>query len=114
MCKAGDMLFFNGYIPHRSGSNLSNNPRRAVFFTYNPLRCGDYREKYYQCLNDIREKWKLKLVASIQCDYDNDLKAMTTIPQGSFDKTRYNCKNKEEEESEGGEESCSVELETLF
>jgi len=36
-CTAGDVLFFNGYIPHRSNPNLSSCNRRAVFLTYNPL-----------------------------------------------------------------------------
>jgi predicted HD phosphohydrolase len=46
-CTAGDILFFNGYIPHRSNANLSDKNRRAVFLTYNPLCQGDHHAAYY-------------------------------------------------------------------
>jgi predicted HD phosphohydrolase len=45
--KAGEVLFFNGYIPHRSNANLSSRNRRAVFLTYNPLSQGDHHSAYY-------------------------------------------------------------------
>jgi hypothetical protein len=32
----GDVLLFNGYLPHRSDQNNSDKNRRAVFLTYNP------------------------------------------------------------------------------
>lgn len=46
-CQPGDVVFFSGYIPHRSGPNLSTRPRRAMYLTYNPLSQGDNRESYY-------------------------------------------------------------------
>jgi hypothetical protein len=47
VCNAGDVLFFTGYIPHRSGTNNSTHSRRAMYLTYNPLSQGDGREAYY-------------------------------------------------------------------
>ncbi len=45
--KAGDVIFFTSYIPHYSEPNHSTKPRRAMFFTHNPLSNGDHREAYY-------------------------------------------------------------------
>eukprot|EP01038_Epipyxis_sp_PR26KG_P006193 gene6193-8530_t len=47
-CKAGDVLLFNGFLPHRSNSNTTQTSRRALFLTYNPLSQGDYHDEYYQ------------------------------------------------------------------
>jgi len=80
LCKAGDVLFFSGYVPHRSSANGTSQCRRAVFFTYNPGTHGSYRTQYYQKLNDIRNQWMEKLRAEMMSDYNNDLKAMSTIP----------------------------------
>jgi hypothetical protein len=44
---AGSVLFFDSYIPHRSASNGSALPRRALYITYNRAREGDRREAYY-------------------------------------------------------------------
>ncbi len=43
----GDVVFFNSYIPHYSEPNRSDAPRRAMFFTHNRLKEGEYRETYY-------------------------------------------------------------------
>lgn len=91
-CRAGDVFFFNGYIPHRSGANSTNHPRRAVFFTYNPLRHGEFRTQYYKNLADIRQRWKDMLVSQMEKDYTSDLAAMATVPTGGFSATRYNVK----------------------
>lgn len=91
-CRAGDCFFFNGYIPHRSGPNATNQPRRAVFFTYNPARHGDFRTQYYQNLSDIRQRWKDHLVSQMEKDYASDLAALASIPTGGFSLTRYNVK----------------------
>ena len=40
----GDLLFFDSYVPHRSGPNRSDRPRRALYVTYNRASDGDYRE----------------------------------------------------------------------
>ena len=43
----GDMLFFDSYVPHRSGPNRSGSPRRALYVTYNRQSDGDYRGLYF-------------------------------------------------------------------
>ena len=45
---AGDTLWFHSRTPHRSGPNRSDRPRRALYPTYNALREGDLRERYYR------------------------------------------------------------------
>jgi hypothetical protein len=43
----GDAVFFDSFVPHRSGPNLSNEPRRVLYVTYNRLADGDRRAQYY-------------------------------------------------------------------
>ncbi|HZS32785.1 MAG TPA: phytanoyl-CoA dioxygenase family protein [Methylomirabilota bacterium] len=43
----GDVVFFDSYVPHRSGPNLSDDPRRVLYVTYNRLADGDQRARYY-------------------------------------------------------------------
>lgn len=45
--EAGDVLWFHSRTPHRSGDNLSQHDRRAVYPTFNAIREGDLRETYY-------------------------------------------------------------------
>ncbi|MEM9553538.1 MAG: phytanoyl-CoA dioxygenase family protein [Acidobacteriota bacterium] len=45
--QAGDLLFFDCHLPHRSGPNRTR-PRRALFATYNPASDGDHRERYFE------------------------------------------------------------------
>jgi hypothetical protein len=45
--KAGDVLFFDSFVPHRSAPNLTATPRRVLYITYNKLSEGDHRERYY-------------------------------------------------------------------
>ena len=45
--RAGDVVFFDSFIPHRSAPNLSDAPRRVLYVTYNPSSEGDHRERYY-------------------------------------------------------------------
>ena len=42
--KAGEMIFFDPYLPHYSDLNHSNSPRRAIIYTYNPARLGKINE----------------------------------------------------------------------
>ncbi|MGB3410720.1 MAG: phytanoyl-CoA dioxygenase family protein [Microthrixaceae bacterium] len=46
--RAGQTLWFHSLTPHRSGANLSESPRRALYPTYNALVEGDLREEYYR------------------------------------------------------------------
>ena len=41
-----DILFFNSYVPHRSGDNNTNEPRRILYFTFNDIEDGDYYIEY--------------------------------------------------------------------
>ena len=44
---AGDAVFFDSFIPHRSFPNLTDAPRRVLYITYNGVSHGDHRERYY-------------------------------------------------------------------
>ncbi len=43
----GDLVFFDSYAPHRSGTNQSDSSRRVMYVTYNAASKGDFREIYY-------------------------------------------------------------------
>lgn len=44
---AGDIVMFGSYIPHRSGGNRTDQPRRALYATYNRLSAGSVRDAYF-------------------------------------------------------------------
>jgi ectoine hydroxylase-related dioxygenase (phytanoyl-CoA dioxygenase family) len=43
----GDILLFDSFVPHRSGPNRSEKPRRAMYITYNKQSEGQYRAQYF-------------------------------------------------------------------
>lgn len=43
----GDIVVFDSYAPHRSDTNRSSRPRRALYLTYNRASLGDHRDRYY-------------------------------------------------------------------
>src|SRR5262245_14080405 len=43
----GDVVVFDSYIPHRSAANRSDQPRRALYVTYNRLADGERRDAYF-------------------------------------------------------------------
>ena len=43
----GDVVFFNSFAPHASKDNLTADPRRILYITYNPLADGDHRTQYF-------------------------------------------------------------------
>ena len=43
----GDAIFFDSYIPHRSGPNMTDEKRRVLYVTYNAVSEGDHRREYY-------------------------------------------------------------------
>jgi len=45
--RPGDVVFFDSYVPHRSGPNNTNHPRRVVYTTYAKASEGDFRDRYY-------------------------------------------------------------------
>ena len=44
---SGDAIFFDSYIPHRSGPNMTDAKRRVLYVTYNAVSEGDHRRQYY-------------------------------------------------------------------
>jgi ectoine hydroxylase-related dioxygenase (phytanoyl-CoA dioxygenase family) len=44
----GDLLWFDSYVPHRSGTNVTEVARRALYLTYNAASAGDFRATYYE------------------------------------------------------------------
>jgi hypothetical protein len=50
----GDVVIFSSYIPHQSGPNQSNHPRRTIYITFNPASQGDKHDQYY---TDKRKKF---------------------------------------------------------
>jgi hypothetical protein len=43
----GDVLVFDSFLPHRSGPNRSQRPRRALYVTYNRASEGNRRDEYF-------------------------------------------------------------------
>ena len=43
----GDAIVFDAWVPHRSGPNRTDRPRRSYYLTYNPASAGDHRAEYY-------------------------------------------------------------------
>lgn len=50
-----DVFIFSGYLPHKSGKNMSSRPRRAMFLTYNPKSEGDHHTEYYRAKHEGKE-----------------------------------------------------------
>lgn len=44
----GDAVFFDSYVPHRSGPNTDSHPRRNLYVTYNRASDGDFRDEYFR------------------------------------------------------------------
>jgi 2-aminoethylphosphonate dioxygenase len=42
----GDVVFFDSFVPHASGPNLTANQRRVLYVTYNRASDGDHRDSY--------------------------------------------------------------------
>ena len=43
----GDTAFFDCFVPHQSKPNLTDQPRRNLYLTFNRAADGDHREKYF-------------------------------------------------------------------
>lgn len=61
-CKSGDVYIFSGWLPHKSASNTTNQPRRAVFLTYNHSEDGELEETYYRIMRDMRSAYAKQLI----------------------------------------------------
>jgi len=86
-CKGGSIVVFNGWVPHRSSSNRSLFPRRAVFLTYNRAVDGDFHTEYYDKMRQLRNSWKDRVgcgtggAGGIDSDRQNELESLSTIPR---------------------------------
>lgn len=69
ICPAGTVMFFSGYLPHRSGANTSTTSRRALYVTYNPLSQGDLHEKYYLAKHSGSQGFSSNKTISFQNDF---------------------------------------------
>ena len=47
LTKPGDVVFFDSFVPHRSGLNTTTKPRRVLYATYAKASEGDWRAQYY-------------------------------------------------------------------
>ena len=45
--RPGDVIFFDSFVPHRSGPNPTEHARRALYVTYNRRAEGNHRARYY-------------------------------------------------------------------
>jgi hypothetical protein len=45
--RPGDVVLFDSYVPHGSRPNLTRDPRRVLYVTYNRAADGDHRSSYY-------------------------------------------------------------------
>jgi hypothetical protein len=43
----GDAVFFDSFVPHRSGPNQTASQRRVLYYTYNRASAGDHLRQYY-------------------------------------------------------------------
>jgi len=68
-CKAGDVVFFDGYVPHRSEANKSSANRRAMFLTYNKASEGDFHTQYYEAKHANKQGFDKGKTISFQGDF---------------------------------------------
>jgi hypothetical protein len=47
LAEPGDIIVFDAWVPHWSGKNASQGPRRSYYMTFNPASAGDHRAAYY-------------------------------------------------------------------
>ncbi|KAJ3069137.1 hypothetical protein HDU98_007802 [Podochytrium sp. JEL0797] len=69
LVQPGDVVFFDSYIPHRSGQNLDTDSRRAAFLTYNKKSAGDFHTQYYA----IKKEQMLSGLMSLNDDFNGKL-----------------------------------------
>lgn len=84
VCRGGTIAIFNGWAPHRSASNKSPFPRRAVFLTYNPKEEGDFHTRYYERMDEVRQEWRESVGLANRKQREEDekleMEALATIP----------------------------------
>lgn len=81
ICESGDIVVFNGWVPHHSSVNMSHFPRRAVFLTYNPMMEGDFHDAYYEKMNQMRQNYKNEQAELRRNEHEMEMNALNTIPK---------------------------------
>lgn len=92
----GDILLFNSYVPHKSGINLLDFPRRVLYITYNDSSDGNIRDSYYEKkINILNKNNKISLISHydgdiIQDNNENKNNLKTQIEESfEVDKNKY-------------------------
>ena len=52
LAKQGDILLMDAFVPHGSGDNTSDRPRRCLVFSFNRLDDGNFNKglnEHYEC-----------------------------------------------------------------
>ncbi len=62
----GDAVFFDSFVPHRSGPNHTASQRRVLYYTYNRASEGDHLRQYYA---DKRESYPPDIEREAGKDY---------------------------------------------
>lgn len=62
LLKPGDVLIFDGLLPHRSDPNMSSTRRTVIFLTYNPTTDGEKREEYFELIPKVRRRFMLNKI----------------------------------------------------
>ena len=47
LAKQGDILLMDAFVPHGSGDNTSDRPRRCLVFSFNRLDDGNFNKGFY-------------------------------------------------------------------
>jgi hypothetical protein len=71
-CSPGDVLFFHGWVPHRSSANTSSGARTAAFLLYNPASEGEWYNEYFDRLARARMQFRRDALAAAE--------ALATVP----------------------------------
>jgi len=48
LAKQGDILLMDAFVPHGSGDNTSDRPRRCLVFSFNRLDDGNFNKGLYE------------------------------------------------------------------
>lgn len=54
----GSVFLFHGLLPHRSGPNRSDAPRRTLYMLFNPGSEGEHHEAYYAAMDEARAEYR--------------------------------------------------------
>jgi ectoine hydroxylase-related dioxygenase (phytanoyl-CoA dioxygenase family) len=86
-CHGGDIVAFDGWVPHRSGVNHSAFGRRAVFLTYHDAAVwgDDWHDLYYERMGQLRQNYLASVAATRTREQQppgEDVGGIGATPQG--------------------------------